>query len=639
MAKDMGVGITISLRDNLSSGAKKAGNAIEGLKKQSEGGVNSLNKMQRALNAAAGSQLMSGAKQAFNSLVESSRGFEREMAQVSTQLDTNKVNMAELTKGVEAMSVKFGTDAVTEAKGFYEVLSAGIGDEAQSLKALEVANRMAIGGNAELGASVDGLTTIINAWGISADKADHIADTLFTTVKLGKLNMEDLARNIADVAPLASSLGIDLEQVGASIATMTKQGTRAPIAFTQMKAAIVSLLRPTDDLTRVWRRAGFRDAEAAIRARGYQGALQLLMKATKGSKGELIKLLGSSDAANAVLQVSGEKASLFAQSLKEVKDSAGAADVAFRKASETNDFRMKQADQAWEKMKRTVGTQMLIALQPAIEKFSELAKIAGDWLEKNPAWAKAIGLTVAGLVALAFVLGILAVAIFVVEAVSSPVILIILAIAAAIAVVIAIVWYFKPTLLKAWEWVKSAVSKIGAAFKRFGIWVAEIFTSAYDAVLGWVKGIGELFKSVWEWLKRMASKFLEFVESIPFLGDSVKALRKTLEENSEIGMSATITPAWLQGAGAGPGAAAQDPENMTRAQRFAASARANSRNNPEIQAILGNKNPNTVAGAPIQNQVNVNLPKTVVNPASVQIDKREIAKVVFDVQQQEGVRQ
>lgn len=621
MARDLGLGITISLRDNLSSGAKKAGDAMEGLKKKSDSSVGSLNKMQNALNAAAGSQMMTGAKRAFSALVDSSTDFEREMAQVSTQVDTTTTDMGALSKGVQDLSVNYGTDAVEEAAGLYEVLSAGIGDAETSMKALDTANRMAIGGKASLASSVDGLTTIINAWGLSAKDSEKIADTLFTTVKLGKLDMEDLAKNIADVAPVAASLGIDLEQVGASIATMTKQGTRVPIAFTQMKATLSGMMRPTDDLTALWKKNGFASAEAAIRAKGYQGALNLILKAAKGNKGELQKFLGSFEAASAVLQISGEKADLFAESMAEVKNSAGAAESAFKKASDTNDFRIKKADQSWQRMKRTVGTQMLIALQPAIEKFTELSTAAGKWLEDNPTWAKAIGITIAGLTALAFIMGVLAVAIFVVQVVSSPIILIILGIAAAIAIVIAAIWYFKPTLLKAWEWVKSAVMKMGAAFKTFGMWVAEVFVGAYNAVVNWVVGIGDWFKSVWTWLKNMAMKFIEFVEMIPFAGDLVKDLHKTIAESPDF----TINVAKKEG-GVGTGnTTVNGPTPWQAVQQSQAD-------------LLSVKNPAVNGAGPVQVQNTVNL-KNTITPASVQIDKREIAKINFEMQQQEGIRQ
>ena len=272
-------------------------------------------------------------------------------------------------------------------------------------------------------------------------------------------------------------------------------------------------------------------------------------------------------------------------------------------------------------MKRTVGTQMLIALQSAIEKFTELSKAAGKWLEDNPTWAKAIGITIAGLTALAFIMGVLAVAIFVVQVVSSPIILIILGIAAAIAIVIAAIWYFKPTLLKAWEWVKSAVMKMGAAFKAFGMWVAEVFVGAYNAVVNWVVGIGDWFKSVWTWLKNMAMKFIEFVEMIPFAGDLVKDLHKTIEESPDF----TINVAKKEGGVGSGNTTFNGPTPWQAVQQSQAD-------------LLSVKNPAVAGAGPVQVQNTVNL-KNTITPASVQIDKREIAKINFEMQQQEGIRQ
>ena len=623
-ADSLGLGITLTLRDSVTTPARKVGESLGKLKGKSEEGVSSLKKLQTTLNALAGSQVMASAKRMYTDLTDETRKFERQMAQVATQVDTSTTDMKGLTKSVEDMSVQFGTDAVEEAAALYEILSAGYDNATDSVKLLDVGNRMAIGGNASLTDSVDGLTTILNAWSISADKAESVADTLFTTVKLGKLNMDDLAKNIADVAPLAATLGIDLEQVGASIATMTKQGTQAPEAFTQMKAALSGMIRPTDELNAVWKKNHFSSAKAAIGALGYQGALQLVVKAAKGNEGQLQKLLGSVWAMNAVLQISGKNAGMYAESFKEVKEGVGAADQAFRKASATNDFAMNQAEQSWKKLKRAIGEPMLKALNPTIKKLTEAAGVVGVWLEKNPAWARAIGITVAAIVGLSFVLGGLAVALFIVQAVASPITLTFLLIAAAVAAVIAIGWL----LYDNWDTIIAELSvwvmALGMAWDAFVVWLGECMDSATAAVGGWFDNVVNFFKGILIWISKVAMKFLEFLEYLPLAGDMAADLRQKLDKmNMEIQVSMQPDSPWK---------AMQKQAAPTLAYGGMSTF------NKEDADILAVRNPSARRQAmPAINNV-INVPKATITSTAVNIEGKKIADIVHEMNETKTVR-
>ncbi|MGC9355908.1 MAG: phage tail tape measure protein, partial [Mariniphaga sp.] len=57
----------------------------------------------------------------------------------------------------------------------------------------------------------------------------------------GKTTFPELASNIAQVAPLAASMNITFEEVAASVASLTKQGVNTPMAFTQIRQAILSV--------------------------------------------------------------------------------------------------------------------------------------------------------------------------------------------------------------------------------------------------------------------------------------------------------------------------------------------------------------------------------------------------------------
>src|SRR5690606_30125144 len=71
------------------------------------------------------------------------------------------------------------------ARAYYQIVSAGY-DGADGLRLLEVATKAATAGVTTTEVAADGLTTAMNAWRLSMDEADQVADAMFKTVELGK---------------------------------------------------------------------------------------------------------------------------------------------------------------------------------------------------------------------------------------------------------------------------------------------------------------------------------------------------------------------------------------------------------------------------------------------------------------------
>ena len=64
---------------------------------------------------------------------------------------------------------------------------------------------------------------------------------MFTAVRLGKTDFEQLSSSLFQVAPIAASLGVDFQDVTAALANLTAQGTPTRVASTQMKASLSEL--------------------------------------------------------------------------------------------------------------------------------------------------------------------------------------------------------------------------------------------------------------------------------------------------------------------------------------------------------------------------------------------------------------
>lgn len=259
-----------------------------------------------------------------NDSVSFSKDFNAGMTEVATISQTVTDNFKEFSKeviGVSLMPIK--DDAVELSKAYYQIVSAGH-DGAAGIKVLEAAAKAATGGVTETAIAADGLTTVMNAWGESSENVNAISDKMFTTVRLGKTTFGELSASIAQVAPIAASSGIAMDQIFAAVASLTKQGTPTAQAMTQIRASIIAMTKVLGD--------GWSSSMT------YQEGLSKIAEMSGGSQNELRKLIPEIEGMNAVLGMTGDKAIGAAADLEALTNSTGAAEAAFTKMSQTRDI-------------------------------------------------------------------------------------------------------------------------------------------------------------------------------------------------------------------------------------------------------------------------------------------------------------
>lgn len=267
---------------------------------------------------------------AFASAAKSSYEFEKEfhknmleVATISTQVSGN---MTDFMNRVVSITQQIPITAPEAAKALYQIVSAGH-DGADGMKILEVSAKSAVGGLMDTATAADAITTILNAYKLSADEAQNISDQLFTTVRLGKTDFGQLGQSIAQVAPIAAAYGISVDEVLGSVASLTKQGTPTSQAMTQVRAAIQGTAKELGD--------------AAFKGRTFQEALQSINERAGGSASKMKEMLGTDEGLAATLALTGKNAKAAASDLNELQSSAGATEAAFEKMKEDVDNQMK----------------------------------------------------------------------------------------------------------------------------------------------------------------------------------------------------------------------------------------------------------------------------------------------------------
>ncbi|MBF0542170.1 MAG: phage tail tape measure protein [Nitrospirae bacterium] len=222
---------------------------------------------------------------------DSAIALEAKMAEVKSKLDETgpnlKSTMDSLWEGVYKLSTQLGKGAPELAGGLNDILSAGVKPK-DSLDVLGVAAKAAVAGATDTSTSAKFITKIMNAYKLPATDAGKISDSIFTTLKQGKMSFNELAGNMDGLLPIAAKLKIPIEDVFAAISTLKKAGTSAPDSAKALKGIFENLYNNADK----YKAAGV-DIPYAIQKGGLAGVLKKLEEIENGKNEKLKESLPS----------------------------------------------------------------------------------------------------------------------------------------------------------------------------------------------------------------------------------------------------------------------------------------------------------------------------------------------------------
>ncbi len=270
-----------------------------------------------------------------------STDFEDAMAKVSTIADSTEVPLVDLEEQIVSLSNQTGISSSEIADNVYNAISAGqkTGD---AVNFVAEATKLARAGFAESGASLEVLTTILNAYGMEASEVTRVSDILIQTQNLGKTTVAELSSSMGKVIPTAKAFGVSIDQLGAGYSIMTAKGIATAESTTYMNAMLNELGKAgtkTSDI--LWAKTGKSFQELMEDGYSLSDVLAIIKEDADAQMVSFMDLWGSTEGAKAGLTILGESAEEFNEVLDEMQNSTGATDEAFAKL-DTNSYRMQQ---------------------------------------------------------------------------------------------------------------------------------------------------------------------------------------------------------------------------------------------------------------------------------------------------------
>lgn len=269
--------------------------------------------------------------------------FDRNMRNVNSIAQLGEKEFRALSQQVNALAGPTAQAPEVLADGLYTLVSSGFKAN-DALTVLKASARAATAGLTTTDVASTAVAGALNAYGLKAKDAAKVSDTLFRTVDRGVISFPQLAQGIGPVLPIAAKLGVNLKQVGAMTATLTKAGIPAAEAFTYQKGAMVALIKPTEDLQKQFKKLGVGSGKELIKKTGsLQGALDVLSDSVGGNETAMAKLFPEVRGMTAALGVTSSKSKDAAKDLDALRNSSGATEKALKEQSKSISYMWGQA--------------------------------------------------------------------------------------------------------------------------------------------------------------------------------------------------------------------------------------------------------------------------------------------------------
>lgn len=274
---------------------------------------------------------------ALNGVTEESRSFSAAMNAANTMAGKSGEDFAKLKGQVAELSKSIPVVRDELANGLYQVISNGVPED-NWIAFLQKSAKASVGGIADLGETVKVTSTIIKNYGLSWDKAGDVQDKIQLTAKNGVTSFEQLAQALPRVTGNAATLGVSIDELMATFATLTGVSGNTAEVSTQLAAIFTALVKPSSEASKMAQQMGIEFDAAAIKAAGgmrnFLTDLDKNVKAYASKSGMLEqeiygKLFGSAESLRALGPLTGQLAAKFNENVEAMKGSAGTIDDAF----------------------------------------------------------------------------------------------------------------------------------------------------------------------------------------------------------------------------------------------------------------------------------------------------------------------
>jgi TP901 family phage tail tape measure protein len=427
---------------------------------------------------------------------------ETSFAQIEGLVGVSGGELDELREAALRLGPTFGKSAGEAAEALFFITSAGLRgtDATEALERSLMASAVGLG---EVSTIADLTTSIMNAYGSDVVSAAQATDVLTGAVREGKLEPAELAGAMGAVLPLASAMGISIDEVGATFAAMSRTGTGASEAATQLRGIMTGLLKPTVAAEEALSEMGLSSEglREQVKEQGLLSVLETLTEAFEDNEVGAEQVFGNVRALSGVLDLMGSNVEGTREIFDNMADTTGLLGDAFDITADTAGFQFAKAMAEAKTALTELGEIVLPVFRDITERVSELIKqfqaLSPEQKEQIVRFAGIVAVVGPALFIFGKLVAIIGTVIKVggllvaaVSAITLPMLAVVAAIAGVIAIGVLLFRNWDTVKEKAsdtWSSVADAFSRAWETMKGVARTVANFIIGYYNAILSGIE--------------------------------------------------------------------------------------------------------------------------------------------------------
>ncbi|MED4299746.1 phage tail tape measure protein [Geobacillus stearothermophilus] len=310
--------------------------------------------------------------------VKKSMDFEAEMDRVGAIAGASGAEVQKLEQAALDLGASTSKSATEVAQGM-EIMAAMGYNTNQILAAMPGIISAAEASGEDMALVADTVSAALNSFGLEASEASRVADVLAQAANDSAAGIQDMQYTFKYAAPIARTLGISLEQLGAATEIMANAGIRGEQAGTTLRAALIRLSDPPKEAAATLKELGVRITDSSGKMLPFNQIIAQLSKSTKdmsnAQKLAALSTIFGTEAASGMLTVIEAGPQKFDELTKSLQNSSGASQEAAQKMKDNLKGSLEELQGAFETAQITIGN----ALAPAIEKVAGYIQKLIDW--------------------------------------------------------------------------------------------------------------------------------------------------------------------------------------------------------------------------------------------------------------------
>ena len=364
----------------LSASLNTASNKLKSFGKNVSSVGSSLSKISLPLALAGGAAIKMGAD------------FDKSLTKIQSLVGVASDEVSKMGEAAKVMAANTGRSANEAAEALFFITSAGLrGSEAMDV--LNASLKASAVGLGETKVIADLATSAMNAYGSEVLSATDATDIMVAAVREGKLEADELAGSMGRVIPIASNMGVGFHEIGAAFAGMSRTGTNAAEAATQLRGIFMGLLKPTTDAEAALSEMGLSSTalRKSLKEDGLLATLEILKANFEGNDTASQRVFGNARALTGIMDLLGKGVDSTRQIFDNMNKTQGATADAFEKTSKSASFNLEKSLNELKIAFTELGGELLKTFLPYIKAASKaLLNLFRRFQDLSPEVKKAI---------------------------------------------------------------------------------------------------------------------------------------------------------------------------------------------------------------------------------------------------------